>query len=74
MKFGMNLLGMNIKKRFHEPVLLKEAIEYLSIKPGEKYIDATVGGGGGTGGSSATSPLPAINAPAVEGVGVGGAT
>ena len=42
----MNLLGMNIKKRFHEPVLLKEAIEYLRIKPGEKYIDATVGGGG----------------------------
>lgn len=33
---------------FHEPVLLKEAIEYLNIKPGEKYIDATVGGGGHT--------------------------
>jgi 16S rRNA (cytosine1402-N4)-methyltransferase len=31
---------------FHEPVLLKEALEYLNIKPGERYIDATVGGGG----------------------------
>ena len=31
---------------FHTPVLLKEAIEYLNIKPGEEYIDATLGGGG----------------------------
>jgi len=31
---------------FHKPVLLKEAIEYLQVKPGEWYIDATVGGGG----------------------------
>jgi len=31
---------------FHQPVLLKEAIDYLAIKPGEKYLDATVGGGG----------------------------
>ena len=34
--------------RFHKPALLKEVIEYLNIKPGEKYIDATVGGGGHT--------------------------
>lgn len=32
--------------KFHEPVLLKEAIGYLNIKPGRKYVDATVGGGG----------------------------
>lgn len=32
--------------RFHEPVLLQEVIKFLDIKPGEKYIDATVGGGG----------------------------
>ena len=32
--------------KFHEPVLLKEVIGYLNIKPGRKYIDATVGGGG----------------------------
>jgi len=30
----------------HRSVLLKESIELLAIKPGEKYIDATVGGGG----------------------------
>jgi 16S rRNA (cytosine1402-N4)-methyltransferase len=34
---------MNI---FHTPVLLEEVIEYLKIKSGEKYIDATLGGGG----------------------------
>lgn len=33
---------------FHKPVLLKEAIEFLNVKPGKKYIDATVGGGGHT--------------------------
>ena len=31
---------------FHTPVLLKEAIDFLNVQPGEKYIDATVGGGG----------------------------
>ncbi len=31
---------------FHQPVLLKETKELLNIKSGEKYIDATVGGGG----------------------------
>ena len=33
-------------KSFHRPVLLKETIEYLSVKKGEQYIDATIGGGG----------------------------
>lgn len=33
-------------REYHIPVLLKEAIEYLSVKPGEKYIDCTYGGGG----------------------------
>lgn len=31
---------------FHKPVLLKEVIDFLQVKTGKKYIDATVGGGG----------------------------
>lgn len=34
------------KQTFHTPVLLNEALEYLDVKEGERYIDATVGGGG----------------------------
>lgn len=30
----------------HIPVLLKEVIEYLDPKPGQRFIDATLGGGG----------------------------
>lgn len=33
---------------YHQPALLNEAIKFLKIKPGELYIDATVGGGGHT--------------------------
>ena len=33
---------------FHTPVLLEEALDFLDVQPGEKYIDATVGGGGHT--------------------------
>lgn len=32
--------------RFHVSVLLQETIDFLRIKPGKKYIDATLGGGG----------------------------
>jgi len=39
---------LQTNKVFHKPALLKEAIEFLNIKPGEVYIDATVGGGGHT--------------------------
>jgi len=34
------------KGEYHIPALLKEAIDLLEVKPGEKYIDATLGGGG----------------------------
>lgn len=30
----------------HQPVLLKEVVEFLDPKPGENFIDATFGGGG----------------------------
>lgn len=31
---------------FHTPVLVEEAISFLDVLAGEKYIDATIGGGG----------------------------
>jgi len=31
---------------FHIGVLLQEAVDYLNVKPHQKYIDATIGGGG----------------------------
>lgn len=34
--------------RFHTPVLLKEVLDFLRVKKGSKYIDATLGGGGHT--------------------------
>jgi len=34
--------------KFHQPVLLKEVVQFLNIKKGKKYLDATVGGGGHT--------------------------
>lgn len=33
---------------FHKPVLLKETIDFLNVRKGEKYIDATLGGAGHT--------------------------
>ena len=33
-------------EEFHTSVLLQEVIEGLNVKPGKKYIDATLGGGG----------------------------
>ena len=37
-----------VKKIFHKSVLYKQVLEGLNVKPGETYIDATVGGGGHT--------------------------
>jgi 16S rRNA (cytosine1402-N4)-methyltransferase len=33
---------------YHNPIMLDEVLKGLDIKPGEKYIDATLGGGGHT--------------------------
>lgn len=35
-----------MREYFHQPVLLKEVIELLDLKPGDNVIDGTVGGGG----------------------------
>lgn len=37
---------MLVKNNYHQPVLLKEAIDFLRVQPGKKYLDATLGGGG----------------------------
>lgn len=37
---------MKIKGEYHIPALLQETIDLLKIEPGNKYIDATLGGGG----------------------------
>lgn len=32
--------------KFHQPVLLNEAIQFLKVQKGKRYIDTTIGGGG----------------------------
>lgn len=39
---------MTVPFQFHTPVLLPEIIAYFDVKRGQKYIDATAGGGGYT--------------------------
>lgn len=45
---------MNISKTlpknsiYHNPVLLQSAVGFLQVKPGGRYVDATLGGGGHT--------------------------
>ena len=40
----------------HEPVLLQETIDSLALKPGEVYVDCTVGAAGHSLGMLATEP------------------
>jgi len=42
------MLARRKMNEFHKPVLLKEVLNYLNVKRGGKYIDATLGGGGHT--------------------------
>ncbi|MEK7124130.1 MAG: 16S rRNA (cytosine(1402)-N(4))-methyltransferase [Patescibacteria group bacterium] len=37
---------MKIENLFHIPVLVKEVLEYLDPKPGQNFIDCTIGEGG----------------------------
>ncbi len=39
---------IRLMNNFHTPVLLKEVIDFLQVKRGAKYIDATLGAGGHT--------------------------
>ena len=39
---------MKIENYHHVPVLLNEVIEYLDPRPGQSFVDATLGGGGYT--------------------------
>lgn len=39
-------LELAVKLNSHIPVLVNEVIEYLQLKPGGRYIDCTLGGGG----------------------------
>ena len=40
------LIGRSSNQSMHKPVLLKESIEGLDLKPGEAFLDATYGKGG----------------------------
>jgi len=36
---------LKLEYKYHKPALLKSAVDYLNIKPGKLYVDATIGGG-----------------------------
>jgi len=43
------MLKLSLKNsNYHNPVLPTIAIDWLAVQPGEKYIDATLGGGSHT--------------------------
>ena len=43
---------------YHEPVLLREAVEGLNVKKNGVYVDATFGGGGHVAAAGCTINLP----------------
>ena len=42
----MTSRSSNSRTPRHEPVMLREAVEALAVKPGGRYVDATIGLGG----------------------------
>jgi len=36
---------LKLESDYHKTALLKPAVDYLDIKPGKLYVDATIGGG-----------------------------
>jgi 16S rRNA (cytosine1402-N4)-methyltransferase len=45
-EFDLTPQGENVRERQHIPVLLEEALEFLNVRPGGTYVDATLGLGG----------------------------
>ena len=41
-----HLIPRQLVKYRHIPVMIKEVLEYLDPKPGQNFIDCTLGGGG----------------------------
>jgi 16S rRNA (cytosine1402-N4)-methyltransferase len=39
-------MSLTLDKMVHTPVLLNEVVEALNIRPGKRYVDCTLGGGG----------------------------
>ncbi len=44
--FDLTPQGVDVPERQHIPVLLEEVLEYLKVRPGGSYVDATLGLGG----------------------------
>jgi 16S rRNA (cytosine1402-N4)-methyltransferase len=44
--FDLTPQGVDVPERQHIPVLLDEVLEYLNVRPGGTYVDATLGLGG----------------------------